>query len=447
MLKRSLKEIHRFIKYTVFSIAILLICLVPYSVKAADSGGLVIYQHEHEGQQHNSVAVCVDAGDDGRYLLSVITGEEDVTSAEAIVGEKSFPIKLTGTYETYENTIGFWTCEDDIWNYVNPYKAAYPVKGEQVTAIYIAQGDNGLEIRRLQTTIEQSYLLKEGDPNSGYVILFDTIDDEIYKNSLFLTLENANGECLGIIVENGVVCPLYYDDNVFNSGTTEEKQIETQTPKQTEKTAEDKTEKKEAQTKNNGVGTKQKTDGQVKDEFEKLGGALALFIVSILFGVFLIRKWFKKNKQTQPNPAPPEPVPPKPIPPEPVPPEPVPPGPTIQINPKPEKKLFLYIKGGYMTGQVYPIENDKITIGRDSKCRIHYPKDYAGVSTVHASVFRLNGKIYLKDENSSYGTYLKTEVGAKKLEPAQPQELHEGSEFYIAEKKNAIRVVNGVAHK
>ena len=100
-----------------------------------------------------------------------------------------------------------------------------------------------------------------------------------------------------------------------------------------------------------------------------------------------------------------------------------------------------------MTGQVYPIENDKITIGRDSKCRIHYPKDYAGVSTVHASVFRLNGKIYLKDENSSYGTYLKTEVGAKKLEPAQPQELHEGSEFYIAEKKNAIRVVNGVAHK
>lgn len=409
-----------------------------YSVKAAGTEGLVVYQYEKDGQQYANVAVCMEAGDGQISLLAFLNdNEEEGISAEIVIEENSFPIKMTGIYA---NTIGIWRCEeDDIRKYVKVYKTALPVKGEQAAAVYIFQGDNGVELGRQQVCVNGSRLLTEDNPDAGYIVLFDKIENKTYMESFIGALENANGECTGVILENGIACPIVYDDSVFNNGTTEEKRAEGQSQKQPEITIESKTEKQPEKQ------PEKKTDAQAKAQWEKIGEILGGFIITILFAVFFIRKMIKKNKPTPPSP-PPEPVP-DPIP-NPVP-NPVP-GPAPPC-PKPDilepVNLFLYIKSGHMAGQAYPIGNDKTMIGRSSKCRIQYPKDYAGVSTIHASVFRLNGKLYLKDENSSYGTYLKTGVGAKKLEPTQPQEIREGSEFYIAEEKNTIRVINVTENK
>lgn len=432
-LKRNLRVIHIFVELIFFNIVMF---FVPYSVRAAGTEGLVVYQGENEGQQYANVAVCMDVGDGQISLLAFLNNnEEEGISAEIVTEEKSFPIKMIGTYA---NTIGIWRCEEDsIQQCVNVYKTALPIKGEQAAAVYIFQGDNGAEIGRQQVTVNESCLLNEDNPDAGYAILFDKIENETYMNSFLGALENENGECIGVILENGIACPISYDDSVFNSSTTEEKTVEEQSQKQPERTIESKTEK---QTEDQ---SQKKTDAQAKDQWEKIGEILGGFIITILFAVFFIRRMLKKNKPTPPLPEPePDPIPtpgPPPVPnPRPVPPAPKP----AAFEPA---NLFLYIESGHMAGQAYPIGNDKVMIGRSNKCRIQYPKDYAGVSTIHASVFYLNGKLYLKDEDSSYGTYLKTKVGAKKLEPTQPQELHEGSEFYIAEEKNVIRVVNVAA--
>lgn len=443
-MKENTRVIHTFIKLIFFNIAMLLMLFIPCSVKASNTEEFAIYQYESEGEQYKGVAVCVDTGDGKISLIDFCTDQKVNSSfAEAITKDNTFPIELAGTYA---DTLCVWKCQEkDLLQYVSMYQVAYPVKGEQVTAVYFSKDDDGVKIEREQTTLTQGGLRKVDDPNSGYVVLFDVLDNKNYSNFFPGMLENANGECVGVILENGIACPIAYDDNIFNNSTTEEKQVEEQTQKQPEKTRENETEKQSKDQK--------KTDAQAKDQWEKIGEILGGFIITILFAVFFIRRMLKKNKLKHMSPVEPKPIDPKPVNPKPT--EWLDPKPNINVikptepitpEVKPEKeKLFLYIKGGSMAGQAYPIGNDKVMIGRSNKCRIQYPKDYAGVSTIHASVFYLNGKLYLKDEDSSYGTYLKTKVGAKKLEPTQPQELHEGSEFYIAEEKNVIRVVNVAA--
>lgn len=104
-----------------------------------------------------------------------------------------------------------------------------------------------------------------------------------------------------------------------------------------------------------------------------------------------------------------------------------------------QSKLWLAAVGGYMNGRVYPIEDNEITIGRDTASVIRYPADTAGVSRVHAKLYWQNGQLMLMDCNSTSGTYLKRQG---KLAPMQPAAVQSGDIFYIGEKINSFEIKN-----
>ena len=440
-MKQIQKTKHIFQRSILLGAVFFLLCLMPCTAKAV---GIVVYSFEKDGETIGAPAICVDIGNGEVAFLSYAAGEESsYESASIEFSDRSFPLEYRGN----SDGIGVWGCQDtDILQYVDQYKPGYPVKDETVTAVYWGKGENGIEIERQQTSITGSTVVDDRDI---VLIEYDEVNCDYFPG----VLENAGGECVGIMLSNELAYPLKYDDSVFNSTSAGEAQTE---PK--------------AQS-----GTKKQTGSQTERQAEKVSDQSTdrTMIIAIIAGVLVVlilivvliarRKPSRVEPRPQPAPPVPDPLKPEPLKPEPPvpeppmpdplkpepprPPQPVPEpvwvNPTVPINPNPVKKqFFLYIKSGYMMGQAYPIGDDKILIGRDGRCRIQYPKDYAGVSSIHASVFRAKGKLYLKDEKSSYGTYLKTDVGAKRIEPSQPQEIREGSEFYLAEKKNTIRLIS-----
>jgi pSer/pThr/pTyr-binding forkhead associated (FHA) protein len=74
--------------------------------------------------------------------------------------------------------------------------------------------------------------------------------------------------------------------------------------------------------------------------------------------------------------------------------------------------------------------------GRDSKCQINYSADTRGISRNQCSIMLdSNGRIYIKDENSSYGTYL----NQTKLVPGRWYEYYPGTVIMFAQEQFVIR--------
>ena len=444
----SLKQIQKtkgiFQHSIVFGVILFVLCLMPHTAKAAGVQGLAFLLFEKDGETDDALTICVDAGRGEVSFLTCATGEEEsYESARIDFGDRKFSLEYRGSYN---NLIGVWGCQDsDILQYIDQYELAYPVQGEAVTAAYAAESDQGYSLMREKTSVTKALT----DNNDIALLEFEKIDSEMFPG----VLENADGECIAIILKSTVAYPILFDTAVYDGEETGEAQTEPKAQSGTKKQTGSQTEKQA-----------EKVSDQSTDRTMIIAIIAGVLVVLILIVVLIARR--KSSRvEPRPQPAPPVPEPLKPEPPKPEPlvpeppmpdplkpepprppqpaPEPVWVNPTVPINPNPVKKqFFLYIKSGYMMGQAYPIGDDKILIGRDGRCRIQYPKDYAGVSSIHASVFRAKGKLYLKDEKSSYGTYLKTDVGAKRIEPSQPQEIREGSEFYLAEKKNTIRLIS-----
>lgn len=93
--------------------------------------------------------------------------------------------------------------------------------------------------------------------------------------------------------------------------------------------------------------------------------------------------------------------------------------------------------GGTLNGKRYSVSGT-IKMGRDSsQCAIAFPVKTQGVSGVHCEV-GFNGSVcYVKDLNSSYGTFT---VDGRKLEPNVPQILRSGEKFYLASSENTFEV-------
>ena len=64
--------------------------------------------------------------------------------------------------------------------------------------------------------------------------------------------------------------------------------------------------------------------------------------------------------------------------------------------------------GGIMAERQYSLHADMlVTVGRDSRCQLRYPPDSQGISRRHCSfIMDKRGKVYVRDEGSTYGTYL-----------------------------------------
>lgn len=93
--------------------------------------------------------------------------------------------------------------------------------------------------------------------------------------------------------------------------------------------------------------------------------------------------------------------------------------------------------GGTLNGKRYSVTGT-VKVGRDSsKCAIAFPVNTQGVSGIHCEVAFDGAVCYVKDLNSSYGTFT---IDGKKLTPNVPQILQSGEKFYLASPENTFEV-------
>lgn len=108
------------------------------------------------------------------------------------------------------------------------------------------------------------------------------------------------------------------------------------------------------------------------------------------------------------------------------------------VAPSNNKKAVRIIAiGGNLNGKKYSVTGSAV-MGRDSsKCSIVFPVNTQGVSAVHCEITFDGTVCYLKDLNSSYGTFV---IGSGKLSPNVPKIIKSGEKFYLASPENTFEV-------
>lgn len=110
---------------------------------------------------------------------------------------------------------------------------------------------------------------------------------------------------------------------------------------------------------------------------------------------------------------------------------------TMVAPPPAAPEFHIVIQSGRLAGNRYRL-TDRIAIGRDpAKCHIVYPADAPGVSGLHCELFLQNGAVYLRDCNSSYGTYL---ANGTKLVSGNAVMIGVGTTFFVGEQSNSVTV-------
>ena len=89
---------------------------------------------------------------------------------------------------------------------------------------------------------------------------------------------------------------------------------------------------------------------------------------------------------------------------------------------------------GVFAGQRFAI-GQQVRIGRSAANDFVYPEGAEGISGMHCSLIYAEGKLYLKDEGSTYGTFLGS---GQKLAAQQIVELNVGDKFYLASTKETF---------
>jgi hypothetical protein len=98
----------------------------------------------------------------------------------------------------------------------------------------------------------------------------------------------------------------------------------------------------------------------------------------------------------------------------------------------------LLCTSGPMAGATYPLSGS-LRIGRDpARCQIIFPKETAGISSLHCEVQPQPSGALLIDQGSTYGTFL---LNGRKLNANESVMLNPGDGFYLAESKNTFKIL------
>ncbi len=110
---------------------------------------------------------------------------------------------------------------------------------------------------------------------------------------------------------------------------------------------------------------------------------------------------------------------------------------------KPKKEVLLdsglrvqYAPDTIMAGKRYVI-NGTLRFGRAEDCNIRYPDKAPGISSHHCEIFVNEGNVYIRDLNSTHGTF----VNGKRISSNQPIPLTAGSEICLAGGKESCKIV------
>ena len=99
------------------------------------------------------------------------------------------------------------------------------------------------------------------------------------------------------------------------------------------------------------------------------------------------------------------------------------------------QEVFLYAEHGPGTGQLIPIGEGALILGRSSSCDLRLP--HASISRRHARLTRRGERLFLEDLGSQNGTFLDDE------RLAGPRELQVGQRIHIGPAVLRLRVPGG----
>lgn len=110
----------------------------------------------------------------------------------------------------------------------------------------------------------------------------------------------------------------------------------------------------------------------------------------------------------------------------------------IIASTKGKKNSRTLVMTGSMAGKSLPLRKGvPVVVGRDpNRCQVVYPKDAAGVSSVHCTITFDGNEVTVADNGSSYGTF----VGGTKVEPGKPMVMHRGQEVTFGSNKNSAEL-------
>ncbi len=92
---------------------------------------------------------------------------------------------------------------------------------------------------------------------------------------------------------------------------------------------------------------------------------------------------------------------------------------------------------GFFNGKRFAF-SDKISLGRNANNDLVYPIDSKGISGFHCELLYRNGRIYITDLSSTYGTYVRR---GEKLAANQPVELYYGDVFWLGSEYEKFQLV------
>ncbi len=107
----------------------------------------------------------------------------------------------------------------------------------------------------------------------------------------------------------------------------------------------------------------------------------------------------------------------------------------ILMNAKNKNNVRTLAFEGEMAGKTVTLKKgESVVIGRDpTRCKVIYPKNAAGVSSVHCTITFDGTQVLVADNASSYGTT----VGGAKVEPGRPVVMHRGQEICFGSENNS----------
>lgn len=101
-----------------------------------------------------------------------------------------------------------------------------------------------------------------------------------------------------------------------------------------------------------------------------------------------------------------------------------------------QEALRLQGQSGVFAGKRFALSKP-IRIGRDgARCDLVYPENTQGISGAHCVVYSENGRAYIKDLGSTYGSF----VSGRKLSPNQPVELRIGDRITLGSEREAFTI-------
>lgn len=110
------------------------------------------------------------------------------------------------------------------------------------------------------------------------------------------------------------------------------------------------------------------------------------------------------------------------------------PKPPTPPQPQPILTRTLVCETGALEGKRFTIDG-KAVIGRDpASCQIVFPSKVNGVSRVHCTLSIRGDKVYVTDNNSSYGTW----IDNTKLIPGEKTVMHRGHRLYLGSRKQCF---------